>query len=891
MHVRHLEKKARLLAAVAFALAAAALSGCARTEGQSSGDYLDPDLRAKVKELERDLAAGPTTPENAPRHSATLWKWANAYALAGGVIPIDLPSSIRQVTLFDTGGKPVPEGLRRRLDLFTRELQWKDEHPDGLGTLRFAEHPPIEAGGFVTVEEIYTVGTQRLEPGTTLLVGRQMMPDQGEMQSEDPAADHYVSIKSSNPSARWAKANVQFTGMHSARSSGQPNVAFRLEQGTVEPGETVTFTIGDKSGGSRGFRVQTFATDLLLLPIYVDFAGDGLYLSQRWPGLDVLGQRETVAARAYVPSIVAPGERFTLSVRSEDSWSNRVAGPAPAYDVLLDGKPWKKLAAGGKAVQFIDDARLDTPGIHRFTVKSSDGKVAATSNPVWVRENPARRVYWGETHGHCGFGEGQGSPRHFFEFGHDDSRLDFLTITEHDALTDDGEWRELDGLVRKWSEDGKFVTFLGYEWSAQRPQGGHHNVIFRRPGHRRIPLQEYPILPALYRGLRAENDLKDVLIIPHAHNAGDWTRNDPDLEKLVEVSSLHGTFEWFGNLYLKSGFTVGFVGGSDDHRTNPGMALSLPRPFMTQREGIGAVWAPAKTTDAIFDGLKNLSAYASTGERIILDASLNGQPMGTRQPDAPRRRIEAKVAGTSPIDHIDLVKNGKVAFSKSYLTAELRPHSTLQLGFESSSEVFFPDRDNPRPQRVWKGTFEVVGARLLGVAAPGLDNIYSEYARRDEKNPNQVAFLTQTRGRMDTLLLELDGAGPQTAIRFHLEPTMETGSKAGNVRPNEEMPAVDFELRLDGLDAGRAEHAFQVGKHTDRIALQVIDRSAPLDQSFEYTDMSAVAPGDYYYVRVTQLDGNQAFSSPFWVGDSGRPPATPSPETDLLQDLEGKIAD
>ena len=62
------------------------------------------------------------------------------------------------------------------------------------------------------------------------------------------------------------------------------------------------------------------------------------------------------------------------------------------------------------------------------------------------------------------------------------------------------------------------------------------------------------MLPQLYEGLRAENDLDDVLIIPHAHNAGDWTRNDPKLEKLVEVSSLHGTFEWFGNLYLKSGF-------------------------------------------------------------------------------------------------------------------------------------------------------------------------------------------------------------------------------------------------------------------------------------------------------------------------------------------------
>ena len=304
---------------------------------------------------------------------------------------------------------------------------------------------------------------------------------------------------------------------------------------------------------------------------------------------------------------------------------------------------------------------------------------------------------------------------------------------------------------------------------------------------------------------------------------------------------------------------------------------------MTQRSGIGAVWANEKSTDAIFDALKNLSAYASTGERIILDASLNGHPMGTRQADAPRRRIEAKVAGTSPIDHIDVVKNGEVVFTRDYLGTALEPKSTSRSGSSRRPRSsFLPIATTRGRSGCGRAASRSPARACSGSTTPGFDNVYSELARRDEKNPNRVEFFTQTRGRMDTLLLELDGAGPQTAIRFHLEPTLETGSKAGNVRTNEEMPEADFELRLDGLDGGRMERPFQVGQHTDRIALQVIDRSAPLDQSFEYTDLTAVAPGDYYYVRVTQLDGNQAFSSPFWVGDSGRPPATPSPITDLF---------
>ena len=66
-----------------------------------------------------------------------------------------------------------------------------------------------------------------------LLIGRQMMPDQGELQHEDPGADHYVSIRSSNASARWQKLRVPFAGMHSTRDQDNPNLAFRLEAGRV----------------------------------------------------------------------------------------------------------------------------------------------------------------------------------------------------------------------------------------------------------------------------------------------------------------------------------------------------------------------------------------------------------------------------------------------------------------------------------------------------------------------------------------------------------------------------------------------------------------------------------------------------------------------------------
>jgi hypothetical protein len=74
-------------------------------------------------------------------------------------------------------------------------------------------------------------------------------------------------------------------------------------------------------------------------------------------------------------------------------------------------------------------------------------------------------------------------------------------------------------------------------------------------------------------------------------------------------------------------------------------------------------------------------------------------------------------------------------------------------------------------------------------------------------------------------------------------------------------------MAFSDLEDSRLEHLFRVDQHTDRVALQIVDPGGALDRRVELTDLEAAVPGDYYYVRVTQLDGGLAFSSPFWVGE------------------------
>jgi hypothetical protein len=569
---------------------------------------------------------------------------------------------------------------------------------------------------------------------------------------------------------------------------------------------------------------------------------------------------------------VTPGEPFELAVRSEDRFCNRAAGPIPGYEVLRNGEPVTRIAAGGEAVTILSDLTIDRPGVYRFTVRSDDGSIEGISNPLWVREDPPQRIYWGETHGHGDFAEGQGSPESYFRYGRDDARVDFLTLSEHDVWMDDLEWRTLQELTRRYTDEGHMVAFLGYEWTVPFTRGGHHNVLFRTPDRRRVGFQRANRLPELYRGLHAENRPEDVLIIPHAHEPGDWTRSDPELQRLVEIYSMHGTFEWFGNMYLKNGFEVGFVGAADEHRSMPGFGPGVPIPPLSQISGLAGVLAPAKTVDAIFDALRSLAAYATSGQRILLDADLNGASMGTRQENADRRQISCRVMGTSPIDQIDVIKNGEVVFSRHYLSVPITPNPMILVGFESPSEVPGEARTNPRGYRIWEGALKVEGARVAGVSAPGFDNRYLEHAEIDPTDPSLIQFRTETRGRRDTLLLRLEGASPATVLRLRLSPTREN---FGVLPPAGRRPAgiegADLRLPLADLVEGRLQRELAVGPHTDRVTLQVVDPEGPMDVDFSYTDLVDPRPGDYYYVRVSQLDGGRAWSSPFWVGgNSGR---------------------
>ena len=391
---------------------------------------------------------------------------------------------------------------------------------------------------------------------------------------------------------------------------------FRLDAGRLDPGEKVTITYGDTSGGGSGLRMPTTSGARMPLPLYVDLDESGEWRPLPLMPFVVSGTR-VAGVHGFAPSIVEPGETFELSVRAEDAFFNRAVGDLPAFEVLVNDQVWTTVPAGNQAITLVDMTLAD-PGVYWITIRSEDGAIVGDANLVLVEADPEYRVHWGDTHGHTGYSEGIGTLDFFMEFARDDARLDFVTHSEHDVWLDANEWKQTEDASIAYNDPGRFTPFLGWEWTRHTRFGGHHNVLFRTPGaHKLISSLEHPMLSELYQGLRDTYDADEVLVIPHAHNPGDARQSDPLLEPLIEIMSMHGSFEWFMRAYLSNGHQVGFVAASDDHLSHPG--YSAPnRNSLAQRGGLAAVLAPEHSRDAIFDAMKARKTYATTGDRLIL---------------------------------------------------------------------------------------------------------------------------------------------------------------------------------------------------------------------------------------------------------------------------------
>lgn len=852
---------------VPITLAAASAQRKART--RAPGDYMSISEREAVERLKSDVAREPTGDSNFRDRGLVLYDWMNASALAGAYTHPDLPSLVAGLYApdFSKRGDRQRNNAFTSVDRYVRTLTALEKNPGLCGAMVAKTDGPLFVDSYVEFQQIYTVGDADILPGGGLILPNHFYFASEELQASNPKGDNYVSLKSSNPEFRFEIDSYPIAGMFSSRLGvGEaPRVFFRVTAGRLTKGDTLTVTYGDRRGGSRGLKLIHISNSAIRFPFWLLTEKNGILLTPREASLPVLGG-PAAGVHAFVPSVVAVGETFSMTVRTEDRFRNLATGGAPAWTLSIDGKPFRKVAASRDAIATLKDVRFDKPGVYRIAIASDDGRITGTSDPVLVETQPTERIYWGETHGHCGFSEGMGRVDDYFAFARDEARLDFTTLSEHDIWLDAREWEDMRDATRRFNRPGEFITFMGYEWTVVAAHGGHHNVIFRGiDGVQPVTSQRHPSLKDLYLGIRKAYRPKDVMIIPHAHMTGDAAQNDPELEPLVEIVSEHGTFEWLGRRYLANGFQLGFVGAGDDHIGHPGYKpRPLGRYYFDGYGGLAAVYAPAKQRDALFDAMKARRTYATNSARMILRTALNGRRMGEIIPSADVRTIEGVVHGTAPIELITLVKNGVDHEVLSFDTPDPRggPDDIVEIRFTSTSDPGAPLVPS-RSIRAWVGKIIVEGAAVKSVSSSQVEalNYLTEWTRPNPVKAEEVDFRLVTRGDSKAVRLRLDGDLSRVKVRVLLTEGRSPFDMVLAVPAPGQPPAT-----ATARDRDPGGERTSGGEFADQVAVRRIRPAAAPDRSFRFVDRRDPHDGDNYYVRVVQADGGAAWSSPAWIG-------------------------
>jgi hypothetical protein len=489
------------------------------------------------------------------------------------------------------------------------------------------------------------------------------------------------------------------------------------------------------------------------------------------------------------------------------------------------------------------------------------------------------RILFGDIHNHNAHGYGVGSIERSIDIAR--THLDFFAFTGHAQWHDmqpmEGgreqhwlkgfarlreTWPRVQQTIADANRDGDFNAFLGFEWHSSAQ--GDQCVIF--PGDHR-PLHEAPDVAALRRFCVAE----DALMIPHhlAYPQGmrgvNWGVFCERCTPVVEIYSEHGNseddrgpFPMFSHSMggrettntvrsaLARGLRFGFVASSDNHAGFPG----------AYGEGLMGALCTDLTRPAILEAIRARRTYALTGDRIELDFTVDGAPMGSSIEAGRQVEVAFAVQARDEIDVVEVIQDGAIvhrAFAADAVPESAALDGTFQLRFEWGWGPW----GALALQRIcdWRFAIEAEGARIRRIF-PCLQS-----GPFDEDRRHRFALHGDSRLEVQsyTSRREAYRENPNQSVLLEME-----GDAAGRVTLRMQEPVA-------------AEHVATLG---DLAAASRNLRTGPFPkESYQWhrivpgaaarlagTCRLAVPQGrSHIYLRVRQRNGHMAWASPVFV--------------------------
>ncbi len=734
--------------------------------------------------------------------------------------------------------------------------------PEHMGAATLTPPGPFVAGSHAELTLTYTAGTFGIDDTGMLKISWRTTSDMAKPQFTEPSAANYTTVEASN----GAKLEVWFDRLNIRPYAN--TLLIRVGRGYLRKGDTLTIRFGDRRQGSPGWRLQTNVETHVELKTSVDaFATYEFCELPEQPAFDLV-PGAAAGLKAILPSLAVAGEPFRLALVAEDMWGNPTAigtRLSISSSQPIRNLPGAVAKADGPIV--LDNLIAETPGDIDLRIAGEDGEELARTNPMRVAASAPLRRYWGDLHGQSGETIGMGSADDYFRYARDKAFVDIVGHQGNDFQITDDFWHELNRLTASFDAPGKFVCLPGYEWSGNTGMGGDRNVFYRhegRPIHRssHILVEGRTSTRALYTASDLFDALagEDAVVIAHVGGryADIRVAHDGQLERTVEVHSTWGTFEWLLHDAFEQGFRVGVVCHSDDHKGRPGAT----RPGASTFGALGGLTCylmPELTRDALFDALRRRRHYGTTGNRLFMDVrgsfaapvtvfsddpklgpaqerSVSEALMGDIiRPGRVPMRVTAEVIGTAPIERVDVLHGTRVAQT-------VRPYAAAALGCRVRVLWEGAEYRGRGRETVWQGRLSLEGNRIARFAPVNFLN--PERRVSEAAAGSALAWNSVTTGNLAGIDLWLDEA---RVGKLRLE----TNVVSGEV---DLATLEDGTLAFDGGGLGRKLSVY-------RLPEQDWSRHVTLPHEVTFPG-GADLP---VYLRVTQADGHQAWSSPIYL--------------------------
>jgi len=736
--------------------------------------------------------------------------------------------------------------------------------PEHMGAIGLMPPGPFVAGSHAELVLVYTAGTFGIDDTGMVKISWRTTSDFAKPQFDRPQAANFTSVEASN----GAKLEVWFDRLNIRPYAN--TLLIRVGRGYLRAGDTLTIRLGDRRQGSPGLRLQTNVERNVELRTSVDaFATYEFCALPAQPAFDLI-PGPAARWRAIVPSLAVAGEPFRLALVAEDMWGNPTADAAGTFQLAssrpLAGLPDQITVRKGEGPVVIENLVAADAGDVDITVTAA-GVVVARANPLRVVTAAPLKRYWADLHGQSGETIGMGTAEDYFRYARDKAFVDMVGHQGNDFQITDAFWEELNALTARFDAPGKFVCLPGYEWSGNTGMGGDRNVFFRREGRpiRRsshILVEGETSTDALYTAdkLFAALAGEDCRVIAHVGGRYADLRyaHDGRIERTVEVHSSWGTFEWLLHDAFAMGYRVGVVCHSDDHKGRPGATTPGASTFGAIG-GLSCYFMPELTRDALFEALRTRRHYGTTGTRLYLDVrgmfekDVTGfsedpqlgpaQELSVREammgdiirPGGAAMKLLVEAIGTAPLERIDVLHGARVVQTA-------RPYSPADLGRRVRVLWQGAEYRGRGRETVWQGKLAVEGNRIARFAPV---NFLNPERKVEEISPGAaLAWTSVTTGNLAGIDLWLDKA--RTGVL-----RITTDVVSGDVELGK---LADDTVAFDGGGLGRALAVYRLPES---------DWSRRLTLAH---DVAFAGGADLpVYVRVTQADGHQAWSSPIYL--------------------------